>query len=133
LPCPATTTAGASGGTPGPGSSPGTPPLTPPTNPYQNILPTLPNAPNPTTTTPATTPVFPPVNVAIISYATLNLFGRTNIIAQVAPFGRYITASSGGMAVSGTTISTFTPSPVTPTINLDFTLSSDKTRVTAKE
>lgn len=133
LPCPATTTAGASGGTPGPGSQPGTPPLTPPTNPYQNILPTLPNAPNPTTTTPAATPVFPPVNVAIVSYATLNLFGRTNIRALVAPFGRYITASSGGMAVSGTTISTFTPSPVTPTINLDFTLSSDKTRVTSNE
>jgi len=139
LPCPPITTAVPSGGTPGPGSSPGTPPLSPPPDPYQNIIPNLPNATPTPTPTPTPTQLFPPVNVTVNSFNTLNLFGRTNTTASLVANSSAGTSarnifsnpSTGTLRLTGSSNVSFTAVPLTATVSLDFFLTSDKTRVTS--
>ena len=133
LPCPATTTADVSGGTPGEGSGPGDTPLDPPDDEYEIVLPSLPDgdADEEVDTPPAS--VFPPVNVTIDDSASIIFAGEENIVALSVPDNIYSVKSSQSVKLSGSSSITFIPTVVTPTVSLNFLLTSDKARVTAGE
>jgi len=133
LPCPTPTTAGVSGGTPGPGSEPGTPPLDPPDDEYEIVLPPLDDGDSDDVDDTTPSPVFPPINVEIDSFTTLILSGEEDVSTSLATNSIYSAKSSTKIKLTGSSAITFIPSIVTPTVSLDFLLTSNKTRVTASE
>lgn len=133
LPCPTITTADVGGGTPGPGSGESTPPLDPPDDPFETIIPSLPDGQSGGGGDTTPTIVFPPVNVTINSSNTLIISGRENVSVLLSSSNNYYVNSFGSVKFSGSSSTRFTPISITPTVNLDFFLTSNKSRVTAGE
>jgi len=134
LPCPAVTTADVGGGTPGTGSLPGTPPPATPADIFTTSIPSDLSAPTtPPTDAPPTAPIFPPINVDIDSDATLTFSGREDVSASVGLRRIFSANSSGVLRLTGSSAIVFTPTITITPASLNFSLTSDKTRITASE